>query len=121
MPRASSRQPMEAAESPLPSEDTTPPVTKMYFADISASVNLVVWIGRSCGARLSIAGLRRGSDVEVAGGYLTQTRSPVGSPNGRNRQRSGSRRYHPCMAVPGRFGMLWIGAQEWGLGRMDRL
>jgi len=26
-----------------------------------------------------------------------------------------------CMAVPGRFGMLWIGAQEWGLGRMDRL
>ena len=25
---------MEAAASPLPSEDTTPPVTKMYFADI---------------------------------------------------------------------------------------
>jgi hypothetical protein len=28
---------MEAAASPLPSEDTTPPVTKMYFADIPAS------------------------------------------------------------------------------------
>ena len=28
---------MEAAASPLPSEDTTPPVTKMYFADIRSS------------------------------------------------------------------------------------
>jgi len=49
MPRASSRQPMEAAESPLPSDDTTPPVTKMYFADICASEYFVVWIGRACG------------------------------------------------------------------------
>src|SRR5207249_992608 len=30
-PRASIRRPMEAAASPLPSEDTTPPVMKMYF------------------------------------------------------------------------------------------
>ena len=37
-PAASSRQPMEAAARPLPKEDTTPPVTKMYFADIRASV-----------------------------------------------------------------------------------
>ena len=29
---------MEAAASPLPSEDTTPPVTKIYFADIDSSV-----------------------------------------------------------------------------------
>jgi hypothetical protein len=29
---------MEAAASPLPKEDTTPPVTKMYFADIVASL-----------------------------------------------------------------------------------
>src|SRR6266496_6487581 len=36
-PRASRRQPMEAAARPLPSEDTTPPVTKMYFADIDSS------------------------------------------------------------------------------------
>src|SRR5580698_2323209 len=36
-PRASSRHPMEAAASPLPSDDTTPPVTKMYFADIAAT------------------------------------------------------------------------------------
>jgi len=43
-------------ESPLPSDDTTPPVTKMYFADICASEYFVVWIGRACGARLSIAG-----------------------------------------------------------------
>src|SRR5262245_6752901 len=30
-PRPSSREPMDAAASPLPSEDTTPPVTKMYL------------------------------------------------------------------------------------------
>src|SRR5271166_1906909 len=40
-PRLSIRQPMEAAANPLPSEDTTPPVTKMYFAAIPSSV---VWI-----------------------------------------------------------------------------
>jgi hypothetical protein len=28
---------MEAAASPLPKLDTTPPVTKMYFADIGAT------------------------------------------------------------------------------------
>ena len=28
---------MEAAASPLPSDDTTPPVTKMYFADTLAT------------------------------------------------------------------------------------
>ena len=32
-----SRQPMEAAASPLPKLDTTPPVTKTYFADINAT------------------------------------------------------------------------------------
>jgi hypothetical protein len=37
-PRLSNRQPIEAAASPLPNEDTTPPVTKMYFADIVASL-----------------------------------------------------------------------------------
>src|SRR5437763_14937138 len=31
-PRLSSRHPSDAAASPLPNEDTTPPVTKMYFA-----------------------------------------------------------------------------------------
>src|SRR5512138_2533368 len=31
-PRASSSAPMDAAARPLPSEDTTPPVTKIYFA-----------------------------------------------------------------------------------------
>src|ERR1035438_7037987 len=67
MPRASSRQPMEAAARPLPSEDTTPPVTKMYFADISASANLVVLIGHACGARLSIAGMGGGGNGLPAG------------------------------------------------------
>src|ERR1700735_430915 len=36
-PRASSRQPIDAAAKPLPNDDTTPPVTKMYFADIAAT------------------------------------------------------------------------------------
>src|ERR1700690_464295 len=40
-PRLSSRQPIEAAATPLPSEETTPPVTKIYFGVIRA-----VW--RSC-------------------------------------------------------------------------
>ena len=43
---------MEAAASPLPSEDTTPPVTKMYFADIVSSPQLCLeicagWCARS--------------------------------------------------------------------------
>src|SRR5271154_6671870 len=36
-PRLSSRQPMEAAARPLPKLDTTPPVTKTYFADMDAT------------------------------------------------------------------------------------
>src|SRR3954470_11746387 len=35
-PRLSSRQPMEAAASPLPNDETTPPVTKMYLAGMLA-------------------------------------------------------------------------------------
>jgi hypothetical protein len=37
-PRLSRRHPMEAAARPFPKEDTTPPVTKMYFADIRSSL-----------------------------------------------------------------------------------
>src|SRR5258708_6283614 len=43
-PRLSSRLPMEAAASPLPSEDTTPPVTKTYFADMNSSPLNVDWV-----------------------------------------------------------------------------
>src|SRR5688572_7333576 len=35
-PRASSNDPIEAAASPLPSDDTTPPVTKMNFGPTSS-------------------------------------------------------------------------------------
>jgi hypothetical protein len=49
----------------LPREDTTPPVTKMYFADISASAYLVFSIGHATGARLSIAGFRGRSNGRV--------------------------------------------------------
>src|SRR5208283_1447999 len=42
-PRLSSRQPMEAAARPLPKLDTTPPVTKTYFADMGATSLLDAW------------------------------------------------------------------------------
>src|ERR1035441_10800809 len=42
-PRLSSRQPIEAAARPLPKLDTTPPVTKTYFADIGATSLLNCW------------------------------------------------------------------------------
>ena len=35
---------MEAAASPLPKLDTTPPVTKTYFADIDATSFLDCWV-----------------------------------------------------------------------------
>src|SRR5271155_1386775 len=60
-PRASRRQPIEAAARPLPSEDTTPPVTKMYFADMSAT-SLYVFEVCAGWARLSIAGSAFGSN-----------------------------------------------------------
>src|SRR5271156_2780353 len=61
IPRASRRQPIEAAARPLPSEDTTPPVTKMYFADMSAT-SLYVFEICAGWARLSIAGSGPGSN-----------------------------------------------------------
>src|SRR6266567_1327555 len=42
-PRLSSRQPIDAAARPLPKLDTTPPVTKTYFADIDATSRLDCW------------------------------------------------------------------------------
>src|SRR5271163_2896365 len=36
-PRLSRRQPIEEAATPLPSEETTPPVTKIYFGAIHAA------------------------------------------------------------------------------------
>src|SRR6059036_1989429 len=54
-PRLSSRQPIEAAARPLPRDETTPPVTKMYLAipdlalkilkDTSPEPWLEVWPG----------------------------------------------------------------------------
>src|SRR5215471_10462791 len=48
-PRLSRRHPIEAAASPLPNEDTTPPVTKMYFADIASSLCFDCAAGASSG------------------------------------------------------------------------
>src|SRR5262245_42792327 len=46
-PWPSSRQPIDAAASPLPSEDTTPPVTKMYLVVRPSIVSLVPPSGSS--------------------------------------------------------------------------
>jgi hypothetical protein len=43
-PRLSSRHPIEAAARPLPKLDTTPPVTKTYFADIAATSLFDCWV-----------------------------------------------------------------------------
>src|SRR5882762_3179490 len=40
-PRLSSRQPMEAAATPLPREETTPPVTKIYFGAIRKALDFL--------------------------------------------------------------------------------
>src|SRR5580698_9086237 len=45
-PRLSNRQPSDAAASPLPRLDTTPPVTKMYLADMGA----IPWKVCGCGS-----------------------------------------------------------------------
>src|SRR5208283_210657 len=50
-PRLSRRQPMEEAATPLPREETTPPVTKIYFGAIRVLA--------SAGADLSLLDLRR--------------------------------------------------------------
>src|SRR5689334_12478858 len=63
-PRLSSRQPMEAAARPLPREDTTPPVTKMYFADIWSSSSIVGGCAR--GARPIMPELRGNWNGRVA-------------------------------------------------------
>src|ERR1700750_1425621 len=42
-PRLSSRHPIDAAARPLPKLDTTPPVTKTYFADIAATSLFNCW------------------------------------------------------------------------------
>src|SRR5882757_7189567 len=83
IPRASSRQPMEAAARPLPSEDTTPPVTKMYFADMSAtSLNVMefcaVW------ALLSMAGMGGGGNGRVFCGNLSLNGGSMGVPRESN-------------------------------------
>jgi hypothetical protein len=58
---------MEAAARPLPRLDTTPPVTKTYFADIDATSFLVVWLGRTWWARSSMAEMWMQRKRKIAG------------------------------------------------------
>src|SRR5207302_2679715 len=94
-PRLSSRHPIEAAAKPLPNEDTTPPVTKMYFADIASSLYFVLGNCAAWGARsimtekheegnvekeAVIAGARASSCVQVieqAGEHAVEPRIPL--------------------------------------------
>src|SRR6202167_789675 len=46
-PRLSSRQPMEAAATPFPREETTPPVTKMYFGPVGKALESLRWSRRT--------------------------------------------------------------------------
>src|SRR5271168_195869 len=46
-PRLSSRQPIEAAATPLPREETTPPVTKMYFGAVRKALEFLRWNRRT--------------------------------------------------------------------------
>src|SRR5580704_4719711 len=40
-PRLSSRQPIDAAATPLPREETTPPVTKIYFGPVRKALEIL--------------------------------------------------------------------------------
>src|ERR1700723_3099294 len=46
-PRLSSRQPIEAAATPFPREETTPPVTKMYFGPLGKALESLRWSRRT--------------------------------------------------------------------------
>src|ERR1700748_2700502 len=67
-PRLSSRQPMEAAARPLPKLDTTPPVTKTYFADIAATSLLNCWDWPNKGCTIKYGRDGRAAKVEIQGG-----------------------------------------------------
>src|SRR5229473_6483160 len=68
-PRLSRRQPIEEAATPFPSEETTPPVTKIYFGAIRAARVLTP----------GLSALHR-SDVRI---IIVGTRSPVKSNSSR--------------------------------------
>src|ERR1700722_4864061 len=63
-PRLSSKQPMDAAESPLPRLDTTPPVTKTYFADIDATSELECWVWPYLVGTIKYARVRTAMEME---------------------------------------------------------
>ena len=46
-PRLSSKQPIEAAATPFPREETTPPVTKIYFGPIGKALEFLRWSRRT--------------------------------------------------------------------------
>jgi hypothetical protein len=81
-PRASSSDPMDAAASPLPSDETTPPETKMYFVRLLGvfivgivASSPVGWVvdqkrlrhPRQTSAGMSPGGARSERDIHIPG------------------------------------------------------
>src|SRR5215469_65984 len=77
-PRLSSKQPIDAAASPLPKLDTTPPVTKTYFADIDATSSLECWGWEYLVGTIKYDRTRvpKGMPAAPFSGHATASRSP---------------------------------------------
>src|SRR5215813_6856682 len=83
-PRASSSDPMEAAASPLPKDDTTPPVTKMNFVVTSRPPFLFGHAMEAAACPVHILGFPVSSvyadELRCHGAALIPTASPTGAP-----------------------------------------
>src|SRR5437763_1702236 len=77
-PRAFSRRPSDAAEMPLPRDDTTPPVTKTYFVGRRATTRAPG--GRGARAPGSARSAHRGSGSRRGGSGLRALQSPACGP-----------------------------------------
>src|SRR5688572_18863721 len=75
-PRASSSEPMEADASPLPSDDTTPPVTKMYFVGTSSLLPGRQPVSNILDFRLSVPDLAVEPAITKAIEHLRHRRTP---------------------------------------------
>ena len=109
---------MEAAAKPLPSDDTTPPVTKMYFAAMPTSVNLGVdcatWFRKGDaaarklggsdsvhrGARPIMNGIARFGKMQLTGDIRSgNSGTQSGTLGGSARRRASARRSQNCSKI----------------------
>src|SRR5260370_9139154 len=80
-PRLSRRQPIEEAATPFPSEDTTPPVTKIYFGAIRAA--RVLTPGLSALHRSDVRIIMAGT-INSVKSNSARGKNAIFSPRGRN-------------------------------------